>query len=346
MHAELFSIAQTIILLTALNLLLYLYLEQASMSKIEESRTAAAHLMRTIEPILLQRKKCEHTATLKLKKKVEMVVWIPLSTTQRKVYEMYLRNRTVQDALERKNFAVDVINDLKTISRHPFLKEASESLKKISGKETGESRTKSDTDYGSLEAAFTSMTLDRNGRGGRGAADDEEDEDEDDNYNIGRAKDSRFNTSTCKQRGLHALPARTTRPVKSSTPRSCQRNRLDGVDCQSEDDEADRSRADRKVGANASVFEIAGREPDVEELFQVRGLEGRAQGRGCASCVRSACCLHCSTIGAASPCLAFHIPSCQVVLLRVLSDVVESLMGPLSPVSVSVSVCVRRTLSS
>ena len=79
---------------------------------IERSKVAAKHLMKTIQPILLQRKKCEHKETLKLKEKVELVVWIPLSSTQRKVYEKYLLKRTVKDALDRKNFAVDVINDL------------------------------------------------------------------------------------------------------------------------------------------------------------------------------------------------------------------------------------------
>jgi SNF2 family DNA or RNA helicase len=212
--------------------------------------------MRTIQPILLQRKKCEHTETLKLKKKVELVVWIPLSTTQRIVYEKYLRKRTVQDAMERKNFAVDVINDLKTISRHPFLLEATEALKKANGKETigARIRDSDDVDFGSLEHALNSMTLNNNKRG------DEED-DKDEGFNIGRAKDSRFNTA--KPRGQTAY-----------TAQSAQKSSRSRLDCEDEYDDADCSRTGRKIGANASVFEIAGRKPEVEELFQVRGGKG------------------------------------------------------------------------
>lgn len=211
--------------------------------------------MSTIQPILLQRKKCEHTETLKLKKKVELVVWIPLSTTQRIVYEKYLRKRTVQDAMERKNFAVDVINDLKTISRHPFLMEASEELKKANGKETGMARVRDDADFGSLEKALNSLSLDHNKRGERGANEGEEEEEV---FNIGRAKDSRFNTA--KPRGQPAYSAQ-----------SVQRGAHCRLDCEDEFDDADCSRAGRKIGANASVFEVAGRKPEVEELFQVSG---------------------------------------------------------------------------
>jgi hypothetical protein len=218
--------------------------------------------MRTIQPILLQRKKCEHTETLKLKKKVELVVWIPLSTTQRIVYEKYLRKRTVQDAMERKNFAVDVINDLKTISRHPFLMEASEALKKANGKDTMGGRTRDDTDLGSLEHALNSLSIDHNKRGGReerGA-----DEEEEEGFNIGRAKDSRFNTA--KPRTQPAYTAQSAHKSGQGRERSC-------FDDEDEYDDADCSRLGRKIGANASVFEVAGRKPEVEELFQVR--EGR-----------------------------------------------------------------------
>jgi SNF2 family DNA or RNA helicase len=51
-----------------------------------ESKQAAQHLMRTIRPILLQRKKCEQKDVLKLKDKIELVVWIPLASSQRYVY--------------------------------------------------------------------------------------------------------------------------------------------------------------------------------------------------------------------------------------------------------------------
>ena len=61
------------------------------------------------------------------------MVWVPLSTSQRQLYEKYLANRhvqlTLQSAQDRKCFPVEVVNNLKTISRHPFLMEASDRMR-------------------------------------------------------------------------------------------------------------------------------------------------------------------------------------------------------------------------
>ena len=276
--------------------------------------------MRTIQPILLQRKKCEHTETLKLKKKVELVVWIPLSTTQRIVYEKYLRKRTVQDAMERKNFAVDVINDLKTISRHPFLMEASEALKKANGKDTMGGRTRDDTDLGSLEHALNSLSIDHNKRGGReerGADDDDEE-----GFNIGRAKDSRFNTA--KPRTQPAYTAQSAHKSGQGRERSC-------FDDDDEYDDADSSRLGRKIGANASVFEVAGRKPEVDELFQVR--EGRAGKRM----------LHLLALTA----LLYSVMWCRVAFCRILVGLKGASSWSISHSShLSLPMRVHRTLSS
>ena len=89
-------------------------------------------MQQLIGRVILQRKKCElnQLQALNLTSKVEVVVWVPLSTSQRQLYEKYLANRhvqqTLQSAQERKCFPVEVVNNLKTISRHPFLMEASD----------------------------------------------------------------------------------------------------------------------------------------------------------------------------------------------------------------------------
>ena len=201
---------------------------------IERSKVAAKNLMKTIQPILLQRKKCEHKETLKLKEKVELVVWIPLSSTQRKVYEKYLLKRTVKDALDRKNFAVDVINDLKTISRHPFLMEASESLKgsniikkaeqsRDQGRDQGRVSQEDRFDLSNMSDALQSLSVSKQVKSSNNSNnnnssssssshvirkrvseyDDDDDKDNSDEdgdeggrgYNIGRSNDSRFTGS-------------------------------------------------------------------------------------------------------------------------------------------------------
>lgn len=49
----------------------------------KNSQDVAMQLLSLIQPILLQRKKQDHTHTTKLTEKTEIIVWIPLSTIQR-----------------------------------------------------------------------------------------------------------------------------------------------------------------------------------------------------------------------------------------------------------------------
>ena len=239
----------------------------------EESRTAAQHLMKTIRPILLQRKKCEHKETLKLKEKTELVVWIPLASTQRKVYEKYLLKRNVKDAMERKNLAVDVINDLKTISRHPFLMEASEILRKINvSKKGGGGGCSFDmTDIGDALDSIPSHSKNKDNNTCKNHKSSETGCDRTINssnsdYNIGRSKDPRFNQSNKINR-----PTQTqlTRLKTDSHDEDVNSSTYNSYDSDGDIDSDARYIGDRKLSANADVFEIAGRRPDVEELLQV-----------------------------------------------------------------------------
>lgn len=101
----------------------------ASLIQKQTSECLAKKLMNLIQPILLQRKKCERQETLKLTTKEEIVIWIPLSTKQRAMYEKYINDRDVLSALTRATYPVEIINHLKTLSRHPFLLEASNAIK-------------------------------------------------------------------------------------------------------------------------------------------------------------------------------------------------------------------------
>ena len=288
--------------------ILFYSMIQAPASRIEESKIAAKHLMKCVRPILLQRKKCEHKEALKLTEKVELVVWIPLASTQRKVYEKYLRKRTVQDAMDRTSFAVDVINDLKTICRHPFLMEASEVVRQINAVKKRDALTGSHShergrgqrqekgapssfNFDSMGSALESISKIPTGcsksykRGVKedeyGERDEEEEFEEEEGYNVGRSKDSRFNTS-------HAYKnSDPSKPYKSSSFSSSQMSRTDTStqrsnknvnsehhtydDCDNDDDRE--SPAGHKLSAQANVFETAGRVPDVEELLQVSGCD-------------------------------------------------------------------------
>lgn len=274
---------------------------------IERSKVAAKNLMKTIQPILLQRKKCEHKETLKLKEKVELVVWIPLSSTQRKVYEKYLLKRTVKDALDRKNFAVDVINDLKTISRHPFLMEASESLKGSNiikkadqGRDQGRVSQEDRFDLSHISDALQSLSVSKQVKSSSNSNDnssssshvirkrvseydddddkDNSDEDEDEGgrgYNIGRSNDSRFTGSASNSSTMHRNQhSNSSRPNNSNNNNNKNNDKfIDQNQAMYDDDDEegvlDRTVGGRKIKANANVFEIVGREPETEELLQV-----------------------------------------------------------------------------
>ena len=238
----------------------------------EESRTAAQHLMKSIRPILLQRKKCEHKETLKLKEKVELVVWIPLASTQRRVYEKYLLKRTVRDAMERKNLAVDVINDLKTISRHPFLMEASEVLRKINAAKKGEGERGPGTSFDmsdigdALDCIGSNSSSSKNYKS-RTDGQDRTISSSNSDYNIGRSKDSRFNQP---KRAYHPTQTHSSTQGYDGSRTSNSSNSSSNYDSDGDNGgEGVRYIGDRKLSANADVFEIAGRRPDVEELLQV-----------------------------------------------------------------------------
>lgn len=101
----------------------------------EERRIAdetAQNLLALIKPILLQRKKCELPSNdqLCLPTKVELVVWVPLATSQRELYEQFIHSRQFSIAVNRTTCPVEVINHLKTVCRHPLLIEALEMNRK------------------------------------------------------------------------------------------------------------------------------------------------------------------------------------------------------------------------
>ena len=82
--------------------------------------------MAVTKKILLQRKKCEQPSeALKLPQKTEVVVWVPLSTEQRTIYQEFIASKTFKYAMIRSTYPVEIINHLKTLCRHPFLLEAS-----------------------------------------------------------------------------------------------------------------------------------------------------------------------------------------------------------------------------
>ena len=236
----------------------------------EESKTAAQHLMKTIRPILLQRKKCEHKETLKLKEKTELVVWIPLASTQRKVYEKYLLKRTVKDAMARENFAVDVINDLKTISRHPFLMEASEILRKMTVAKKGGGGCSFDmTDIGDALDSIPSHSRNKssyNNNSSSSTGHNRTINSSNSDYNIGRSKDSRFNQSNKNNRPTQT---QSTRLKPDSQDEDVHNSTYNSFNLDDDIDSDVHYIGDRKLSANADVFEIAGRRPDVEELLQV-----------------------------------------------------------------------------
>ena len=99
---------------------------RASEAQRKISKRVADDLLVKTRSILLQRKKCDNEDVLRLPSKREVIVWTNLSPLQRSMYEDFIRSKVFNEALNRRNFPVEVINRLKTLSRHPFLIEASE----------------------------------------------------------------------------------------------------------------------------------------------------------------------------------------------------------------------------
>ena len=95
----------------------------ASYEQQQASSFAAEKLLETTRHIILQRKKCElaESTMMKLPEKVELVVWVPLSSAQSSMYEDFLHSRQFSTALHRSTCPVEVISHLRTVCRHPFL---------------------------------------------------------------------------------------------------------------------------------------------------------------------------------------------------------------------------------
>lgn len=134
----------------------------------ELSNTAIIEFLTLIRPILLQRKKCERQDVLQLTSKVEVTVWIPLSSTQRKQYEEYIKSREVSIALKSQTtYPVQVINRLKTLCRHPLLIEATKKKAELLNKESDTIEDDIE-DVDGLENAFQSMNINKSSTSSKG----------------------------------------------------------------------------------------------------------------------------------------------------------------------------------
>ena len=130
----------------------------ASLIEQRRSERATNELANLIRPILLQRKKesviqsgkqlsSDFTKEnensngyakmdveknhMSLPSKKEIAIWVPLSDTQRNLYEKFLQSRAVSSVLNsRAAYPVELINHLKTLCRHPFLLESGEMSKR------------------------------------------------------------------------------------------------------------------------------------------------------------------------------------------------------------------------
>lgn len=132
---------------------------RASEAQRKISKRVADELLNKSRNVLLQRKKCDHEEVLRLPAKSEVTVWVTLSQTQRRLYENFIRSKAFNEALNRKNFPVEVINRLKTLSRHPFLIEASERHhQRKQAKETLHSHV-SPSDVEDITASLKGMTI-------------------------------------------------------------------------------------------------------------------------------------------------------------------------------------------
>lgn len=95
----------------------------------DKARSAASRLKALLSPILLQRKKTEFEDVLQLPEKLELVVWVSLSSKQRGLYRSYLEGRQLKRVLSQSAYPIEAVNYLKTLSRHPFLTEATVAVK-------------------------------------------------------------------------------------------------------------------------------------------------------------------------------------------------------------------------
>ena len=120
----------------------------------QKSRVAATNLKNLLQPILLQRKKTDFKDVLQLPEKLEIVMWVPLSSKQRALYCKYLEGRELEKVLSQSTYPIEAVNYLKTLCRHPFLTEATVAVKQ--GRTGGGASNNSVSD---LAAALGSMGL-------------------------------------------------------------------------------------------------------------------------------------------------------------------------------------------
>ena len=101
----------------------------------QKSQQAATCLKNLLQPVLLQRKKADFEEVLQLPEKLEVVVWVPLSSKQRGLYSKYLEGRELQKVLTHSSYPIEAVNYLKTLCRHPFLTEATIAKKQLGASE-------------------------------------------------------------------------------------------------------------------------------------------------------------------------------------------------------------------
>ena len=119
---------------------------------------AANNLKKLLQPILLQRKKTDFEDVLKLPEKLELAVWIPLSSRQRGLYSQYLEGRQLKKVLSQNSYPIEAVNYLKTLCRHPFLTEATIAVKR--GQTSGSvDPSSSITDINDLASALGAMGI-------------------------------------------------------------------------------------------------------------------------------------------------------------------------------------------
>jgi SNF2 family DNA or RNA helicase len=126
----------------------------------QKASQAAAKLKHLLQPILLQRKKSDFEDILQLPEKLEVVVWVPLSSKQRGLYSKYLEGRQMEKILSQSTYPIEAVNYLKTLCRHPFLTEATIAVKQGQGQgQTGGGSSGPTSSVSDLAAAMGCMGI-------------------------------------------------------------------------------------------------------------------------------------------------------------------------------------------
>jgi len=53
--------------------------------------------------------------------KIELVIWIPLSTQQRELYQQYLATGNFKEIVVRAEFPIEAVTHLKSVCRYPYV---------------------------------------------------------------------------------------------------------------------------------------------------------------------------------------------------------------------------------